>query len=251
MLLTAIFVASFFAGVVNSFAGGGIIILFPALLAAGLPAVTANATSNLSSWPGALTSAYGYRHYLAKLPRKYLLLLIPCFIGAVVGSWLLAHTNSTEFERAVPYLVLAAVLLFMFQPLLHSHLASNLKHHRTAPLVLIGVALIPMAIYGGYFGAGFGFIMLAFLGFTHITNLHQINGLNNLAGATISLVCTVYFSWIGLINWQYGNVLVVGSLLGGFVGSRIAQRLNPAYVHLGIVVLGLIVAGALFATQRG
>ncbi len=241
--------ASFIAGIINSFAGGGIILLFPALLAAGLPPIAANATSNLSSWPGALSSAYGYRHYLNRLPRKYLLLLVPCFIGALVGSWLLTNTASPQFERLVPWLVLAAVLLFMFQPLLHSHLAGNLQHHRNAPLIVIGLALLPMAVYGGYFGAGFGFIMLAFLGFTRLTALHLINGLKNLAGPTISLVCTVYFGLAGLIDWRYGVVLMLGSLAGGYVGSRIAQRLNPAWVHLAIVVLGLIVAGVLFITR--
>ncbi len=249
MLILAIFAASFVAGIINSFAGGGILLTFPTLLAAGLPPITANATSNLGSWPGALSSAYGYRHYLKSLPHKYWLLLVPCFIGALLGAYLLTNTNTEEFKAVVPWLVLSAVLLFMLQPFLHRHLARNLRAHRNAPLIIIGLALIPMSIYGGYFGAGFGFVMLAFLGFTRITDLHQINGLKNLAGATISLVCTVYFGLAGLIDWQYGAVLLVGSLAGGYVGAHIAQRLHPAAVHLGIIILGLFVTGVLFITQ--
>ncbi len=248
MLILAIFAASFAAGIINSFAGGGILLTFPALLMAGLPPITANATSNLGSWPGALSSAYGYRHYLKALPHKYWLLLVPCFVGALLGAYLLSHTDSREFEQIVPWLVLTAVILFMLQPFLHRHLARNLRAHRNAPLVIIAIALIPMSIYGGYFGAGFGFVMLAFLSFTRITDLHQINGLKNLAGATISLVCTVYFGIIGLIDWRFGVVLLAGSLAGGYVGSHIAQRLHPAAVHLGIIVLGLFVTGLLFIT---
>jgi hypothetical protein len=234
------------AGMVNSVAGGGILVVFPALLAAGFPPIIANATSNLVSWPGALSSAYGYRAHLRKLPAKYLLLLIPCFVGAVYGAYLLTQTDSQQFEQAVPWLVLAAVLLFVFQPFLHRHLAGNLESHRNAPLVIIGLALLPMAVYGGYFGAGFGFLMLAFLGFTRITSLHQINGLKNLASATITIVCTVYFGVSGLINWEHAPAMIAGSLIGGYVGARCAQKIKPGLVHGFIVILGLIVSAALF-----
>jgi uncharacterized membrane protein YfcA len=246
MLSLGLFIASLLAGMVNSVAGGGILVVFPALLAVGLPPITANATSNLISWPGALSSAYGYRAHLRRLPAKYLLLLIPCFVGAIIGAVLLARTDSHEFSRAVPWLVLAAVLLFTFQPFLHRRLARNLSQHRNAPLIIIGLALLPMSIYGGYFGAGFGFLMLAFLGFTRITDTHQINGLKNLAGATITLVCTVYFGFAGLINWHYAPAMIVGSLLGGFIGSHWAQRVNQTHVHNFIVVVGLVVACMLF-----
>jgi uncharacterized membrane protein YfcA len=246
MLSLGLFIACLIAGLVNSVAGGGILVVFPALLAAGLSPITANATSNLISWPGALSSAYGYRKKLRKLPAKYLLLLIPCFIGAIIGAYLLERTGSSQFTRDVPYLVLAAVGLFIFQPFLHRRLAGNLVKHRNAPLVIIGIALLPMAIYGGYFGAGFGFLMLAFLGFTRITSMHQINGLKNLASATITIVCTVYFGVTGLIDWHYAPVMITGSLFGGYLGARWAQKVNPRIVHNCIVALGLFVAVVLF-----
>ncbi len=250
MLSLGLFTACLFAGIVNSIAGGGIIVVFPALLAAGFPPITANATSNLISWPGALSSAYGYRSHLRKLPAKYLLLLIPCFVGALIGAMLLEKTDTSQFSRMVPYLVLAAVLLFVFQPFLHRHLANNLRVHRNAPLIVIGSALLPMAIYGGYFGAGFGFLMLAFLGFTRLTNVHQINGLKNLASATITLVCTAFFGVTGLIDWRYAPIMITGSFLGGYIGARWAQRVNPTFVHVLIIILGLLVAASLFVKQR-
>lgn len=247
MLSIGLFAACLLAGMVNSVAGGGIMVVFPALLAAGFPPIVANATSNLISWPGALSSAFGYRAHLRKLPRKYLLLLLPCLGGAVVGSYLLTRTDSDQFNEMVPYLVLMAVLLFIFQPFLHRHLARNLQTHRNAPLIAVGLALVPMAIYGGYFGAGFGFLMLAFLSFTRITDIHQINGLKNLASATITIVCTIYFTHSGLINWSYAPVMIVGSLVGGYIGARWAQRVKPALVHSFIIILGVSVTVVLFA----
>jgi uncharacterized membrane protein YfcA len=246
MLSIGLLLVCFIAGLVNSVAGGGILVVFPALLAAGMPPITANATSNLVSWPGALSSAFAYRSHLRKLPRKYLWLLLPCFSGALAGAYFLEHTESSEFTRTVPWLVLIAVILFGLQPLLHRRLASNLEQHRTAPLVVVGLALLPMSMYGGYFGAGFGFLMLAFLGFTHISNFHQINGLKNMASASITLVCTVYFGVTHLIDWHYAPFMIVGSLLGGYVGAHYAQKINQHLVHLFIMALGVVVAAILF-----
>lgn len=246
MLSIGLFITCFLAGLVNSVAGGGILVVFPALLAVGMPPVTANATSNLISWPGALSSAYGYRSHLRRLPRKYLLLLLPCVTGALIGSFLLIQTDSAQFEQIVPWLVLTAVGLFMVQPYLHHRLARNLTAHRTAPLVMIGIALLPMAVYGGYFGAGLGFLMLAFLGFTRLSDLHQINGLKNLASAVITLVCTVYFGLTGLIDWQYAPIMIIASALGGYIGARGAQHINKRVMHAFIIVLGLVLAAVLF-----
>lgn len=246
MVTLGILFACFLAGMVNAVAGGGILVVFPALLAAGFSPITANATSNLISWPGALSAAYAYRAHIRKLPSKYLLLLIPCLVGAIIGAALLLRTDSSEFTRIVPWLVLTAVVLFALQPFLHRHFERNLRTHRNAPLVIIGIALLPMAIYGGYFGAGFGFVMLAFLGFTRLTSFYQINGLKNLASATITLVCTVYFGFAGLIDWDYGLTMIAGSLLGGYVGARMAQRINPAIVHAFVIIVGLTVSAFLF-----
>jgi uncharacterized membrane protein YfcA len=248
MLSTGLFFICFLAGLVNSVAGGGILVVFPTLLAVGLPPITANATSNIISWPGALSSAYGYRKHLRRLPKKYILLLIPCVLGAAFGAYLLTHTDPSEFRHSIPWLVLAAVTLFTIQPYLHKKLDRNLAVHRTAPLVFIGFALIPMAVYGGYFGAGFGFIMLAFLSFTRLKNLHQINGLKNLASASIALVCTIYFAHAHLIDWEYAPAMIAGGMLGGYFGSRWSLKVDPRLVHAFIIVLGLSVAGTLFIT---
>ncbi len=249
MLETSLFFAAFLAGIVNSIAGGGMLLVFPALLASGLPPIVANATTNLAAWPGSLMSAWNYRKYLLKLPAKYMLLLIPCVFGALAGAVLLSNTGSDDFERYIPWLVLAAVLLFTFQPLLHWHVAINLRLHKNAPLVILGLALIPMAVYGGYFGAGFGFLMLAFLGFTRLHDLHQINGLKNLASASITIICTAYLGSSGLIAWNVAPALILGSILGGYVGSHIAQKLNPSHVHLGIVLIGFLFVSVLFITD--
>ena len=174
-------------GSMNAIAGGGMLIGFPVMLAYGLSALTANATTGSVVLPGQLASAFGYRNYLRKTPKKYLWLLVPCLLGAPVGAYILRNTPSSRFEEFVPWLILFAVGLFAFQPFLHAYLHKHMRTRskRVKPLVIIGFGLLPVAIYGGYFGAGLGFIMLAFLGFTKIHDAHQMNAMKNVAATVI------------------------------------------------------------------
>jgi uncharacterized membrane protein YfcA len=137
-------------GGMNSIAGGGMLLGFPVLLATGMPALAANATSNIITLPGQLSSAYGYRQYLRRTPRKYLFLIIPCIVGAAIGATILRRTPSDQFDRLVPELVMFAVLLFTFQPFLHRYVHRHLhgpKRHRRRlrPLLIIGLAMLPIS----------------------------------------------------------------------------------------------------------
>src|SRR5580704_7628531 len=162
-----LFLVGIIVGSMNAIAGGGMLLGFPVLLAAGLSPLVANITGNIVILPGQLTSAFGYRRFLRKLPPRYLILLLPCLIGGTIGALVLRHTSATRFQELVPGLILFAVLLFTFQPLLHLHLRRHIsqRSRNIRRLLLIATALLPTAIYGGYFGAGFGFLMLAFLSF--------------------------------------------------------------------------------------
>src|SRR4051812_27757572 len=144
-----LFGAGIIVGAMNAIAGGGTLVGFPVLLAIGLPALTANATSHLVVLPGALSSVYSYRRQIRKLPGRYLLLTIPCALGATLGALILRHTSAHTFQKLVPGLVLFAVLLFAFQPLLHFHLRQHLrtKNKSLQPLILICLAMLPIAIY--------------------------------------------------------------------------------------------------------
>jgi uncharacterized membrane protein YfcA len=239
-----LFLVGIIVGGMNSIAGGGMLLGFPVLLATGMPALAANATSNIITLPGQLSSAYGYRQYLRRTPRKYLFLIIPCVIGAAIGSTILRRTPSDQFDRLVPELIMFAVLLFAFQPFLHRYVHRHLhgpKRHRRRwrPLLIIGLAMLPISIYGGYFGAGFGFIMLAFLGFTKLAEIHQINALKNLMATglvTTSIVC-LYSAH--LIDWRHGAAMAAGSLVGGYGTARATQNVSSHVIRIFVILIGI------------
>jgi uncharacterized membrane protein YfcA len=250
-----LFLVGIVVGGMNSIAGGGMLIGFPVLLAAGLPALAANITSNIVVLPGSLSSAYGYRKYIRKVPRGYLLLLLPCLVGALVGAIILRHTSYSKFQHLVPGLILFAVLLFAFQPFLHFHLhkqmhAKTKKQQSKAVIVIISIALLPVAVYGVYFGAGFGFIMLAFLGFTSLHDVHQMNGLKNLAGSVIALMSIVALFSTHLINWHYGLVMALGGVVGGYLGARLSQKVSSHAIRVVVIAIGLTTATMLALRNR-
>jgi len=228
----------------NAIAGGGMLVGFPAMLAYGVPALIANATAPLIVLPGQLASAYGYREYLRKVPKKYLWLLVPCVFGAPVGAYILRHTPSTRFEEFVPWLILFAVGLFAFQPFLHHYLHKHMRtrSRRVKPLVVIGFALLPVAVYGGYFGAGLGFIMLAFLGFTKIHDAHQMNAMKNVAAALMCTASLIVLIPGSFINWHVGLIMAAGTTIGGYGGSRLAQRVPSHAIRVVVIIIGLITA---------
>lgn len=239
-----LFLLGVLTGGMNAVAGGGGLLNFPALLTVGLSAIGANATANVVTLPGQITSAFGYRKYLKRVPKQYLLLLIPCIVGAFFGALILKHTSSQRFGDLVPGLIVIAVLLFAAQPFLHLHLHRHLKSRvkRPGPLLIIGIALFPLAIYGGYFGAGLGFVILAFLGFTKLTDVHQMNGMKNLAGVTIAAVDVVVLSRGSFINWHYGLVMAAGSAIGGYAGARLAQRVSGHAMRFMVIAIGIVTA---------
>lgn len=244
-----LFGAGLVAGLVNSVAGGGALLMYPLLFSFGLPPIMTNATIAASIWPGALSSAYGYRKYIRKLPKFYFLLLIPCVVGAVIGASILRRTPDRNFQLIVPWLVLFAVILLALQPKIHELLRKRHKKSKKLSLVnmfVIAIAILGVAIYGGYFGAGFGIIMLALLGFTKLTDIHQMNGLKNLSAVCISLVASIYFVHYHLVDWHYIPPLLIGAVIGGYIGSTYSYKLPNKLIRLIIVISGLAVAAVLF-----
>ena len=239
-----LFVVGLAVGSMNAIAGGGMLVGFPVLIAFGLPPLIANATGNVVTAPGQLTSAIGYREYLRKVPLRYALLLIPIVVGAAIGSLTLRHTPPAHFAHLVPVLVLFGVALFAFQPLIHFHLHSHLKGRaRTlAPLVFVGVAMIPLAFYGGYFGAGYGFLMLAFLGMTNLHDAHMMNAMKNVSAIFVAGTSMACLYSAHLINWHYGLVMAAGSMLGGYYGARGAQKVSTHWLRIVIICIGLMAA---------
>lgn len=242
-----LFLVGIVIGVMNAIAGGGMLLGFPVLLAFGLPPLAANVTSNIVVLPGGLSSAYGYRKYLRKMHRRYLFLLIPCILGGAIGALILRHTPSDRFQEIVPALVFFAVILFAFQPFMHAHLHRHIHGKRKGlrPLLMVSIALMPATIYGGYFGAGFGFVMLAFLGFTKLHEIHMMTGIKNLATSSIALTSLICLYGTGLVNWRVGLVMGAGCLAGGYYGSLLTQKVSSHALRIAVILIGACTAGYL------
>lgn len=242
-------ISGFIAGIVNAVAGGGSLIMYPLLLSMGLTPIVANATTTFSIWPGALSSAWGYRKYVRKLPKHFYFLLIPSLVGGLIGAVLLRRTSSHTFESIVPWFIVLGVILLVIQPQIHKWLVSQpakkSRKYRSLVFFLISILLLGLSVYGGYFGAGFGIIMLAFLGFTELTNIHEMNGLKNLSGAILNIAATGYFIYYKLINWHLLPILLVGSIIGGIIGSTYSSKLPSNTIRILVIVIGTIVAGVL------
>lgn len=234
-------------GILNSVAGGGMLIGFPVLIATGLTPIVANATTSLIVLPGQATSVFGYRKYLQTVPKRYMLMLIPCFIGGLIGASLLESTPSDKFSELVPFLIFMAVVLFAFQPFLYRHLHRHLhgpaKHRkRIQPLIIMAIAILPISIYGGYFGAGYGFIMLALYGFTKIHEIHKIAGMKNLSVIAVAVASLLVLWNSGLIDWHDGLIMGVGTAIGGYSGALISQKISSHWVRIVVIVIGLCAA---------
>ena len=234
-------VAGFIVGAMNAIAGGGMLVGFPLLVGLGVPPLLANATSGVITLPGQLASAYGYRAYLRRVPLRYAWLLAPTVLGALAGTLTLRHTAADSFAKIVPLLVLFGVVLFAFQPLMHFHLHEHVKGRSKAwlPIALIALAIVPISFYGGYFGAGYGFMMLAFLGLTNLPDAHMMNGMKNVAATFVGITSIACLSGAHLIQWRTGLVMAVGSTLGGYFGARGAQKVSSNGLRIAIIVIGM------------
>jgi uncharacterized membrane protein YfcA len=244
-----IFLVGIFVGMMNAIAGGGMLVGFPALLAAGLSPLVATATTPIVVLPGQLTAAGGYRKYLKKIPRYYMWLLLPCILGAAIGATLLRNITHSDFDELVPLLIFFAVILFAAQPFLHFHLKRDLsrKQRNTQTLVLLCVGLLPVSIYAGFFGPGFGFIMLAFLSFSNLHDIHKMNALKSIAGFAIAVTALLCLTGAGLIDWELGLIMATGTAIGGYAGSRVSQRFTTHAIRIGVIVIGLASAAYLAA----
>jgi uncharacterized protein len=242
-------VAAAAAGAVNAIAGGGTLLTFPAIVGLGIPPLVANATSTVALWPGSLGSMWGYRHELAGARRWVVGFTAPSLLGGALGAWLLLHTPPAAFDRIVPFLVLGATLLFLVQgPLLRRLRSGALPAAAPAPAATpesaprwtFLAAQFLVAVYGGYFGAGIGILMLAVLGFMGLTNIHRMNGLKNWGALCINAVAVVIFAAGGIVHWPVALTMAVGGAVGGYAGSRLAQRVGQARVRHAIVAIGLV-----------
>ncbi len=235
--------AAVVAGLINSIAGGGTLISFPALLWIGRDPIMANATNSAALWPGSFAGMVGFRRELASVQRWLLLLVIPSFAGAAVGAVLLLRTPVHTFEHIVPFLILGATILLATQEMITRRLGIVAKaHERPTPawVTFVFVFQFLVGVYGGYFGAGMGILMLAALGLIGLSDMHQMNGLKNLLSICINGLAAIYFAISGAVIWKDGLLMAAGAIVGGFLGAKLAHRLGRKFVRRAVVVIGLV-----------
>ena len=232
--------AALLAGAVNAIAGGGSLITFPALVAGGLSAVTASVTNTIAMCPGYLGATFAQRRDLAGQGRRLAILMPAGVVGGVAGAVLLLHTGDAAFKQVVPYLILFAALLLAVQnPLRRWLLARAPGGHAEAWAALpVGLA----AIYGGYFGAGLGVMLLAALAVVVGDSLTRLNAVKQAVSLAVNVAAAAVFLFSDRVDWPIAGVMLVASLAGGVLGGLVASRIPPAVLRWTVVTLAVVVA---------
>jgi len=247
--ITGLIAAAAAAGAINAVAGGGTLITFPTLLLFGTPPVAANATSTLALMFGTGGSVFGYRRRLPAIKKWLGRFAAVSILGGLIGSVLLTHTEEKVFARLVPFLILFATVLFLSQGLvrklaIEADTSEGVEKHRHVFAAIVFQFLV--AIYGGYFGAGIGILMLASLGFLGLRDIHEMNALKTVLSTLINLVAALWFIGAGLIHWPKAGLMTVGALGGYFLGAHFSQRIPQRAVRHIITGIGFMIAAITF-----
>lgn len=241
------------AGMINAIAGGGTLLTFPALLFFGTAPIVANATSTLALVVGTAGSLWGFRRQLAAV-KTWMRRFVPVSVlGGWLGSVLLTRTSNDTFATLVPYLILFATILFFaqgaFRRLAVAEAETVKQSHAGRAIWVAIVFQFAVAVYGGYFGAGIGILMLASLGFLGLRDIHEMNGLKAVLGSLINLVAAAWFVISGLIDWPRMGVMTVGALVGYYFGAHFSQRIPQKHVRHLITGIGFAISAVMFYRQ--
>ena len=258
--ILALFGSALAAGVINAVAGGGTLLTFPALLFSGVGSVVANATSSFALTMGTAGSLFGFRNHWAST-RMWLVRFVPVSIaGSLFGSWLVKRQGEAVFDLVVPWLILFATVLFLIQgplkrwrearitrvPHPEGSAADVTSNSGGIPVAACLALQAAVAIYGGYFGAGIGILMLAVMSFMGMADIHRMNALKNLLAAVINGTAAVYFAFTGLVDWPRMFIMLLGALIGYWVGAHYSQKIPEAAVRRIVITVGLTISAAMF-----
>lgn len=247
-LLTAalLFLAAVMGGALNAVAGGGSFIAFPALLFTGVPPVPANATNTVALWTGLVCSGGAFRRHLNVRGPILIALIIVSAAGGIAGAILLLRTPAHTFMRILPWLMLAATLLFLFGRRLQS-VAAPVNHGASMPAILLASGLqLLVAIYGGYFGGGMGIVILAMLALFGMADIHEMNALKTILSSATNGLAVLIFIFSGAVYWRQGLVMIAGAALGGYFGARYSLRLPHRTVRWFVIVVGAAMTAYFF-----
>ena len=246
--IAALFAAAFVGGCINAIAGGGTLITFPTLVWIGRDPVIANATNAVALWPGSLAALAGFRRELHDVRHWMPYLAVPSIIGGIIGAVLLLWTPSEWFARLVPFLIFFATALFAAQ----APLTRALHHAPREPIASWRSGAVffqlAVAVYGGYFGAGMGILMLASLGLSGFSDIHHSMALRNFAAICINLVAAIYFVARGAVIWPDALIMIAGQIAGSYSAAVLARRLGRTFIRRAVVVIGVAMGLSLLFT---
>lgn len=241
--------AGLVGGALNSLAGGGSFIVFPALLLVGVPPVIANASNTYAALPGYMSGAFGYWHAMAEHKHRLVLYGLVAAVFGYIGAELLLVVSNELFSLVVPWLMGFAVLLFAFGNRINGFVAAQGGGRRGMKLVgsaLLLAFLAAVCVYGGFFNAGLGILLLAFLATAGLTDIHAMNGLKLYVSSIVALVAVARFAVSGSIDWYHGSIALVGVVVGGYLAARNAHRIPAKWIRLAVIVYGVFMTGYFF-----
>jgi hypothetical protein len=241
--------AAFFAGAINSVAGGGTLISFPALLALGIPSIAANATSTVAIWPGSIGSMWGFRREIAASSPRLRWLAVPCLLGGVAGALLLRCTPGKLFDRLVPFLILFATVLFTVQAPIQKRLQQSARPdapRSTRRAAGAWLAQFGVGIYGGYFGAGMSIMLLTALSLMGLEDILTMSALTSLYSFFVNGVASGIFAALHMVVWPYVFGMMAAALLGGYLAAGVARRVGKVVVRRFVIAVGFTIAIVLF-----
>ncbi|MDR1989280.1 MAG: sulfite exporter TauE/SafE family protein [Acidobacteriaceae bacterium] len=251
MTFVFLFAVAFVGGALNAVAGGGSFLALPALMSAGIGAVSANATTTLAMWPGSLSSVIAYRREVGHATSWLWRLGVTSLVGGLLGAWLLVRTSDARFLHLLPWLMLAAALTFTFG----GHLVARLRPKSAASALHGDRSQVPwwillfqlmIAIYGGYFGGGMGIMMLAGFAVAGMTDIHEMNALKTVLAVAINGLALAEFIIDGAISWPPGIVMVAGGIAGGYLGAAIARKLPQPFVRITVIAVAWVMTAYFF-----
>jgi uncharacterized membrane protein YfcA len=246
-----IFLAALAAGFINAIAGGGTLVSFPVLLALGISPVVANVTNTVALVPGTIGGMWSQRKDFKSQYQRLLKLLPVAIVGGVAGGLLILNTSEDAFKSIIPYLILLATLLLAAQVKIKNCVVARIGHAHTEhrnPLVMLTL-VFAASVYGGYFGAGLGVILMATLGLVTDETMTRLNFLKQALGFAINLAAAIYFAFSGKVDWMIALVMIFGSLLGGLIGGKLAGKMKPELLRWIVVTAGLIAATIFFLSE--
>ncbi|SEP71821.1 hypothetical protein SAMN05428969_0598 [Devosia sp. YR412] len=241
--------AGLIGGALNSLAGGGSFIVFPALLFVGVPPVVANASNTFAALPGYASGALGYWHAVGQYKDRLVLYGVIAVLFGYVGAELLLVVSDELFSLVVPWLMAFAVALFIFGNRLNAFVAARSGGRRGMKLagtVLLLAFLAGVCVYGGFFNAGLGILLLAFLATAGMSDIHAMNGLKLYVSSIVALVAVARFALSGSIDWYHGSIALVGVTTGGYLAARNAHRIPTQWIRVAVIVYGVFMTGYFF-----